>query len=292
MKRKILLDTDIGTDIDDAVCLAYLLSQPDCELLGITTVCGDVEERASLADALCRAAGRPDFPIFPGRERPILREPIHGKAKQAEALTRWKHKAGFPVGKATDFLRNTIRQHPGEIDLLAIGPLTNVAVLFLLDPEIAGLLRGLTIMGGSVGCRYYGNPAEYNIYCDPHAAQVVFQAGVPALRVVPLDVTTQLTMNSGEMKERFSHPLLRMVADFSTSWFESRPELTFHDPLAAVTLFQENVCRFDRGQFDVELQSDRLTGFTHWREDARNGRHEAALRVDREAFFQAYFSVF
>jgi purine nucleosidase len=126
MPIKMLLDTDIGSDIDDAVCLAYLLAQPECELLGITTVTGEAAARASLASALCLVAGK-SIPIYPGREEPLLIAQQQPLAPQAAALSRWPHATDFPRGQAVEFLRQTIRRHPGEVVLLCIGPLTNVA---------------------------------------------------------------------------------------------------------------------------------------------------------------------
>jgi inosine-uridine nucleoside N-ribohydrolase len=123
---KLLLDTDIGSDIDDAVCLAYLLAQPACELMGITTVTGEAEKRAMLASVLCKRAGV-EVPIFPGAEKPLLGPQRQPKATQSRALRNWEHDREFPRGQALEFLRQTIRTHPGEITLLAIGPLTNVS---------------------------------------------------------------------------------------------------------------------------------------------------------------------
>src|SRR5881628_1059466 len=103
---KVILDTDIGSDIDDAVCLAYLLAQPRCELLGITTVTGQADKRAMLASALCKVAGK-DIPIFPGGEKPLLVPQKQPHAPQAEALSRWPHETKFPNGAAVEFLRQT-----------------------------------------------------------------------------------------------------------------------------------------------------------------------------------------
>src|SRR6266498_3546888 len=145
---KVLLDTDIGTDVDDAVCLAYLLSHPDCELLGITTVTGEAVKRASLASVLCRAVGK-DIPIYPGAEHPIQGEQRQLLAQQATALPRWPHETNFPMNQAVDFLANTIRFHPGEVTLLTIGPLTNIGLLFSAHPDVPDLLAGLVMMGGN-----------------------------------------------------------------------------------------------------------------------------------------------
>ena len=117
---KVLLDTDIGSDIDDAVCLAYLLAQPDCELLGVTTVTGEGQRRAMLASALCREAGQ-DVPIYIGAEQPLLIEQRQPLSPQADGLGNWSHATEFPRGEAVEFMRRTIRAHPGEVTLLPIG---------------------------------------------------------------------------------------------------------------------------------------------------------------------------
>src|SRR5512145_3039577 len=148
MTIKLLLDTDIGSDIDDAVCLAYLLANPMCELQGITTVTGEGEKRAQIASALCKVAGK-QVPIYVGREEPLLPGlKWQPKCPQADALSRWPHDVDFPRGQAVEFLRRKIRAYPGEVTLLAIGPLTNVAALFAADAEIPSLLKSLVLMGG------------------------------------------------------------------------------------------------------------------------------------------------
>ncbi len=90
MSNKIFLDTDIGTDIDDALCLLYLLANPDCELLGITTVTGESEKRAMLASSLCKLVGK-DIPIFPGTENPLIIQQQQKEASQAKSLNKWLH---------------------------------------------------------------------------------------------------------------------------------------------------------------------------------------------------------
>ena len=117
MSAKILFDTDIGSDIDDAVCLAYLLKQPKCELLGITTVSGEPVKRAMLASALCKVAKK-DIPIYPGIENPMFIEQKQPYSPQSVALKNWVHETAFPKGEAIEFMRHTIRKNPGEVTLL------------------------------------------------------------------------------------------------------------------------------------------------------------------------------
>lgn len=292
MATKILLDTDIGSDIDDAVCLAYLLAQPQCELLGITTVSGEPERRAMMASAQCQIAGQ-QIPIFPGAAQPLLIAQKQPLCPQADALENWPHVTDFPKNQAVDFLRQTIHAHPGEITLLTIGPLTNIALLFAIDPEIPSLLKGLVMMGGVFTTSGHGDkPLEWNIILDPHAAAMVYQTTVPIHRSIGLDVTMQVNLESSEVRQRFQTPLLRPVLDFAEIWFTKRPTITFHDPLAAATLFDDQICTFERGHVRVELENPSLLGQTIWQPDPDAGQHEVALSVDAERFFEHYFSVF
>lgn len=291
MPIKVLLDTDIGSDIDDAVCLAYLLANPGCELLGITTVTGEAEARARMASALCEVAGK-RIPIYPGREEPLLVSQKQPHAPQAAALTRWPHEVHFPKGQAVEFLRQTIRAYPHDVILLAIGPLTNVAGLFAADAEIPTLLKALVLMCGVFSNSQVGvGPLEWNAMLDPTATAIVYRAQTSVHRSIGLDVTCRVTMSASEVRQRFQTPLLQPVLEFAEVWFERMDKITFHDPLAAVTIFDETVCGFERGRVDVELCSERLAGLTHWTADLQ-GRHEVALTVEPQRFFDHYFSFF
>jgi purine nucleosidase len=291
MTIKVLLDTDIGSDIDDAVCLAYLLAQPECELLGITTVTGEAVKRAMLASALCQVAGK-RIPIYPGCEQPLLVAQQQPLAPQAQALNKWPHENTFPEGEAVDFLRRTIRANPGEINLLTIGPLTNIGLLFTIDPEIPRLLKSLVLMCGVFTNRLAGvGPLEWNAMGDPHATAIVYRAAVARHRSIGLDVTMQVRMDAQKVKEKFQASLLRPVLDFAEVWFQHASTIVFHDPLAATTLFNDQICTFTPGAVEVELASQRLQGLTYWDARSPNPRHEAALEVNPEAFFNHYFSI-
>lgn len=287
-KIKVILDTDIGTDIDDAVCLAYLLQQPHCDLLGITTVTGQPVERARLASAICMQAGR-HVPVFPGAEHPIVVEQRQNVAQQAECLSRWPHQREFPRGEAIQFMRRTIRAHPGEVVLLSVAPLTNVGLLFSVDPEIPQLLRGLVLMCGRFSDRVEGNygPTEWNASGDPHATKIVYGAGIPLHRSLGLDVTSRVHMDAGEFRRTFApSPLFGPVLDFAEVWFREWKGTTFHDPLAAVTIFKPDICRWERGDVTVDLTPGETLGKTLWHADASAGRHEVGIDVDPEGFFE------
>jgi purine nucleosidase len=291
---KILLDTDIGSDIDDAVCLAYLLANPACSLQGITTVTGDPLTRAKMASALCKVAGQ-DIPIYPGLEHPMLGGLTQqAQVQQASALAKWPHATQFPANQAARFMQDTIRRNPGEIVLLTIGPLTNAGVLFAMDPELPSLLRGLVMMCGFFYHKawHWGQVAEWNAKLDAHATAIVYRHAVRQHRSIGLDVTTQVSLPADEVRRRFRAPLLRTVLDFAEVWFSTQnaKEILFHDPLAAATIFDDTICQFERGTVDVELASSRVAGLTHWAPGA--GPHEVAKEVDSARFFDHYFSMF
>ncbi len=292
MPIKLILDTDIGSDIDDAVALAYLLANPRCDLLGVTTVSGQPEVRARIVSALCMAAGR-DVPVFPGAAMPLTGVQRQPDVPHATALAAWPHETRFSEGRAIEFIAETVRAHPGEVTLLSIGPMTNIASLFAAHPDTPGLLGALMIMGG----RFAGRPTagreeEWNVYCDPVAAAAVYRATVASHRSVGIEITTQLRMDAAEVRKRFSVPGLRPVLDMAEVYFvRDGGVITFHDPLAAVCVFDPAVCMFQRGDVTVEDAAGEKAGLTRWVAGAF-GRHEVAMSVRVEHFFEQCFSVF
>jgi purine nucleosidase len=289
-REKVLFDTDIGSDIDDAVALAYLLSQPRCELLGITTVTGEPELRAEMASAICRQAGRDDIPVHAGSPQALFIRMRQDRAEQAAALGRWPRRRNFRPGTAVEFLRRTIRRHPGEISLLAVGPLTNIALLFALDPAVPALLKRLVLMCG----RFFDQPGgEWNAVGDPHATALVFGAGCqtrpPEHVSFGLDVTRRCVLPAEEVRRRFTAPVLAPVRDFAEVWFRHRPQLCFHDPLAAACLFEPSLCTYETGRVRVSLHEP-TAGWTVFDAQSPEKLHKAARTVDAEAFLAHFFA--
>jgi len=290
--EKILLDTDIGNDIDDTVCLAYLLRQKKCEILGITTVSGEPVERAKITSAFLRAEGREEIPIYPGVEAPILTPQKQPFPHQKIYLPKWSHETKFPEGEAIEFMRRTIRANPGEVTLLAVGPLTNVALLFAVDPEIPHLLKELVIMGGIFAYSYIDNPCltEWNARCDPYATSIVYGAPVKNMVSVGLDVTQQVILQKEEIIDLFTTDMLKVVLAFSGILEGTREVIAFHDPLAAAMIFEKDLCTFERGNVEVETDSTPLEGLTSFTVDEK-GNDEIAVAVDRERYFKHYFDI-
>jgi inosine-uridine nucleoside N-ribohydrolase len=288
---KVLLDTDIGSDIDDALALAYLLSQPRCELLGVTTVSGRARPRAEMASAMCHHAGRPEVPVHAGCESPLLAEPRQKAAQQAAALGDRPRRRDFEPATAVEFLRRTIRANPGEVTLLAIGPMTNVATLFALDPEVPGLLGQLVLMCGRF---FEGMGHEWNAVNDAHATAIVYGAGrrtaPPRHLSYGLDVTGRCRMPADECRRRFTAAVLEPVREFAEVWFAAgRERITFHDPLATACIFEPDLCRYRRGRVSVSL-TEPTEAWTVFRPDDA-GPHQVAREVDAERFFEHYFDV-
>ncbi len=291
----VLLDTDIGSDIDDALCLAYLLRQARCELLGVTTVTGDTLARAALAELICRAAGRPEVPIHAGAPGPLLVGPGQPNVPQYEAIARRPHRADFPPATALEFLRQMIRARPREVTLLAIGPLTNLALLFASDPQIPALLAQLVLMCGVFTGRASHGPGarEWNALVDPIATAMVFRARPPRFSSIGLDVTTRCRLPADECRRRFERAggPLEIVAEMAEVWFRGRQDITFHDPLAGAVVFEPELCEFQEGEVSVETASPALYGLTAFDARAAQKPHRVAVEVDASRFFAHYFEV-
>ncbi len=309
--KKVLLDFDIGTEIDDAIALAYLLANPECELVGITTSCGESIKRAEMASVLCRAAGK-KVPIHAGCERPLLIPQMETTAPQAAILPHYEHDTGFAPNTAIPFMQKVIRENPGEVTLLAVAPMTNLGLLFAMDPELPELLDGLYLLCGSPTHQRHDvvteslsamerddfirvlasqGILENNSIVDPHATSIVYRARCRNFVNIGNNVSSRVVMTPEEAERRFRHPIMQVVMSIAREWFKDEPRVSFHDPLAAVCIFNDDVCSYKRGYMDCVLDSRMLGGMTIFREDPA-GPHQVAWDVDGDKFFEHLFEVF
>lgn len=309
--KKVLLDFDIGTEIDDAIALAYLLANPVCELVGITTSCGESIKRAEMASVLCRAAGK-KVPIHAGCERPLLITQMETTAPQAAILPHYEHDTGFAPNTAIPFMQKVIRENPGEVTLLAVAPMTNLGLLFAMDPELPELLDGLYLLCGSPTHQRHDvvteslsamerddfirvlasqGILENNSIVDPHATSIVCRARCRNFVNIGNNVSSRVVMTPEEAERRFRHPIMQVVMSIAREWFKDEPRVSFHDPLAAVCIFNDDVCSYKRGYMDCVLDSRLLGGMTIFREDPA-GPHQVAWDVDGDKFFEHLFEVF
>lgn len=282
-RTPVILDTDIGTDIDDAYALAALLQRPELELLGVTTVSGDTAARARLAAKLLDVAGGPAaaVPVYagePGSEQ-YLRQADWAREFRAPNL----HDAG-----AVRFMRDAVTARPGQVVLIAIGELTNVAAL-LRDPGVAPRVRAIALMGGSIyrGFAPGSKPEpEWNIKSNVAAARAVFASGVP-LWVAPLDSTADLRLTPEMRVTLFSRgtPLNDALAALNSIWRHTNTwkaeNPTLFDVLAVELVAPRHA--YPLRALRIEITDD---GMTRPIEGAPNAR--VALEVDAAAFMQEF----
>jgi inosine-uridine nucleoside N-ribohydrolase len=255
MPERIILDTDIGDDIDDAYALSMLLNAPEFTLEGVVTVHGAVDRRAQMARKLLRLAGRDDIPCLPGRSG-------QGDPEAVPNQTRWAQDEKAPRGDGGAFIAETLLASPGEISLAAIGAYTNVAAALAVD-GVAKAVKRIFLMGGSVR-RGYGSPtpeAEYNVKCDPAAAQRVLDLAPGKIHLVPLDVTARALLTPAQLAQiaASERPLARATTEILPYWRGDRTDIMpcLHDPLCCALMVRPEFCR---GQMlRLEVTADGMT---------------------------------
>ena len=274
--QKIIIDTDPGQD--DAVAILLALASPDeIEVLGITAVAGNVPLSLTEKNAriVCELAGRPDIPVYAGCDRPLKRklvtaEHVHGKTgldgpELPEPKIKLQEKHGV------DFIIDTILQEPeNSISLCPLGPLTNIASAILKQPKIVSRIKKIVLMGGA----YFevGNitpAAEFNIFVDPDAAKIVFEAGIDMV-VMPLDVTHKalVTEKRNEAFRQLKSPVGVAVAEM-TDFFERFDKEKYgssgaplHDPCVTAYLINPKIFSGKKINVEIETKSELTLGMT------------------------------
>jgi purine nucleosidase len=278
-KLPILLDTDIGGDVDDAFAVALILGSPELDLLGVTTVSGDTQARARLAAKMLWEAGLRKIPVAAGDPGKLSKDP----------QTRWAE--GFKSAqllrqKAVDFLKEQFDKRPGEITLVAIGPLTNVAELLKKYPAVSHKIKRIVLMGGGIAHGYGENPKavpEYNIYADAPAAQSVFSSSVPIL-MAPLDVTAMLQLSPADMHRIFTqlNPTTNALTLLYHLWGNTTP--TLFDPMAVALVIDPTLC--ETKPLAIEVDSKGLTTAV----EGKTPNATVGLKTDARRFMEFYLS--
>jgi purine nucleosidase len=293
MPTRLILDTDIGSDVDDILALGLILGSPELKLEGVTCVYGDVRLRARIVLKVFKLRGVSGVPVLAGATLPLLgQKPVHWAGHEGKGLLEPEDDALRPASEhAPDFIVRMVMDNPGQIHLVGIGPLTNIAQAFLLEPLLAQNLAHLTLMGGVVRNvdRLDLPYCEYNIRCDPEAAQIVFNAGAP-LTVVPLDVTTLVRMQPAgvERIKQAGTPYHQAIARQVELYPHYRDHgFTFtHDPLAVATLIRPDLVKLRDLHVDVEIGGTFTSGATLVRAPAVDApvNAQVALEVDAPRF--------
>jgi len=279
----VIIDTDIGDDIDDAFAVALALRSPELRILGVTTTFGNTELRARLLDRYLTAVGRGDIPVAAGPA--TKNDNVFTQAAYARQAVEQKHADG------ADFILDQVRLHPGEITLIGIGPLFTVQAAIDRDPATFRKLKRVVLMGGSVyrgyGVDNSGKPKppepEWNIDRNPAGAKTLLSAGVPVF-MMPLD-STQVRLETRDREQIFSHgsPLTDQVTLLyhqwmaGSEWHSATP--TLFDPVAVAYSFRPDLCPAKPLHIDIDNK-----GLTKPGEGAPNV--QVCLESDERGFLE------
>lgn len=257
--KNILIDTDIGDDIDDALAIGFALSCPELDVRAITTVYGDTDTRARLVLKLLKTFDREDIPIGVGMKKPLLGKKIMRPINQAVVLDKKEILPASSRENAVDLIVSQAMSSNDPI-IVSIGALTNVAIALAKEPDLVKKAK-LVMMGGVVNAQQ----VECNINCDPEAARIVFDSGIEVV-MVGLDVTMKCRLRQKELDNLSNRDLpstkllMNMIKAWQTSTGIIYPML--HDPLAIAVSFDQSLVKMEPRQVNVETRGEFTRGFT------------------------------
>ena len=279
----IILDTDIGDSIDDALALAFALHSPELDVRAVTTVIDDVESKTRLAWKMLGVYNRRDIALAMGASEPLLDPTTPVPSKEFEVLTRNDIIPDAARKRAVDLIIETLLQSRGKITIVAIGPMTNIALAIKTDPRIKNNIERIVIMGGA----YLSSETEYNVRRDRAAAEIVFQSGIP-ITAVGLDVTSQCKLSEKDIDlMRLSNDpagnfLVRLIDLAEEQTHEANP--TLYDPLAIAAIFRSDLLEMQAGTVYVPLSGPGQTIF----KPGANSKTQVAVKVNVAAFLDLF----
>jgi purine nucleosidase len=303
--KKIILDTDPG--IDDALAILLALASPELDLLGITVTSGNCTARQGVVNALgvLKLAGHAHVPVFKGAEIPLIQPLLI--APETHGHTGLGY-ASIPESEytvqdthAVNYMIETVLEHPEEITIVAVGPLTNLALAIRMEPRFAPAIRELIIMGGAINHGGNTTPlAEFNVFCDPHAAHIVFHAGIPTT-LVPLDVTYQTLLTRADVDSlspdtspvaAFIEQSTRFYMEFHDE-YQKLPGCVINDPLALAVTFAPELVTLHPLYVDVDISGGVGLGKTYadfYRMLEKPANMQVALDVQAEDFIHMFLN--
>lgn len=294
-KIPVILDTDIGGDIDDALALVYAVKHPKIEVLGVTTVM-DGSYRAEMALKLLELLGRDEVPVLRGARNRLLKGsqvmPDAEKAPQMKALEGLPPpRRAVAPGFAPDWIAQQVMARPGKVTLVPYGPMTNIALALIREPRLKEAVKEIVLMGGALD---RARP-EYNLWMDPEAARVVFESGLP-ITMIGLDVTMKCRMKPEQVEALAAGetPLLKLLTGFLRGWQRGNSQQmpVLHDPLAVGVTADRSLVKLERMIIDLETRGEFTGGATVPRrgppeELARRGI-QVAVEVDADRFVRHF----
>lgn len=282
-KIPILLDTDIGDSIDDAMALAFALRSPELDVRAVTTVIDDVESKTRLAWKMLGIFNRRDIPLAMGATEPLLDPVMATSSREFGVLTRNDTIPDAARRRAVDLIVDTLLESRQKITVVAIGPLTNIALALKADPRIKNNIERIVIMGGA----YFTSQAEYNFKRDRTAAEIVFHSGVP-ITAVGLDVTSQGKLREKDLDQLrlatdpMGQFIVRLLDLAEEETHEAHP--TLHDPLAIAAIFRPDLLNFQPGTVDIPLSGAGQVVF----KPSAGSKTQVGVRVNATAFLDLF----
>jgi len=301
--KRIIIDPDPG--IDDALAILLALASPEVQLEGLTVVHGNCSAGQGTRNALSvlELAKVGKIPVAKGCDLPLVQPSLlapetHGNTGLGYA--QLPDPASRPIVQhGSDFLIEKIMSSPGEITLVAIGPLTNVALAIRKEPRIVQAVRELIIMGGAI--RHEGNVtplAEFNTYVDPHAAHIVYHSGMP-ITLTPLDVTYQCILLAEDVArlQKIKSPIAPFIADSTRFYMEFHDEYqsikgcVINDPLTLALTFAPDLCNYGEYYVDVDISGGVSMGKTFadfYKMTSKSANMRVAIDVQARKFISLF----
>lgn len=303
-RRRIVLDTDMASDVDDALCLALAVASPEIELVAVTVVGRESRLRAQVTRKLLELAGAPEVPVFAGCRVPLLAGGgFNWYGHEGEGILEPGEEPHVEPEHAVDALERLLHEHD-DLELVAIGPLTNLAVALIKDPDLAGRPARLSVMGGhlrrvSYGGHEFAPGVDYNLCSDPHASCVVLRAGMPT-QLVTADVTLETWITEGDLEriEAGGTPLHCALAKATRIWAPvwkrawrrrgcavGEDHVAFlHDPLTLASAYDDSFCGFEHIEVETTIRDGVLRTLPHPRPVEGTAPLRCATSVDAPRF--------
>jgi len=303
MSRAIVLDTDMASDVDDALCLALALASPELEILGVTSVGREASLRGRVTRRLLELAGRTEIPVFAGCRVPLLAgSGFNWFGHEGEGILEPGVEPPLESTHAVDALLELSRQRPG-LEIVAVGPLTNLAVALAKEPDFAARVGRLTVMGGhlrevSYRERVFPHGVDYNLCSDPHASLLVLRSGIPTT-LVSADVTLRTWLRASdaariERAGRDFHAALgraiRIWTPIQRRLFEANAEPAadnaafLHDPLTLACVYDESFCGFEELEIEPAIENGVFRTLEHESSTPATFPLRCATSVNADAF--------
>ena len=265
--RPVIFDTDIGTDVDDILALTVLAKSPELQLIGVTTVYGNTPLRARITQVTCDLLGCADTDVLIGEKETLTGRQIMWAGHEGYGVPNLDKAEVSTTPGAVDYLLEKANRFAGELEVLATGPLTNIASAIKKDAAAFSKIKHLYLMGGA----FWLNRPEHNIKSDPEAAKIVFDSGIP-ITALGLDVTLRVLLEAGDLREiaKVGQGVGALLEDQILRWWELRNITAnhLHDPLAALAMVRPDLFIFENWDVDVTSEG-RTEGLTRLRQPVK-----------------------